>query len=433
VVVDDSSDNTALIASQNGAKVIIGERKGLANAVIKGMQNSRSDFLVVMDADLQHPPELVVKIIDKLNKHDLVVVSKHMKGASDELSGFRKLQSNLAVSFAQFIVPVPVSDPMAGFFGIRRKCLDGMEYGEYQDVDEGQVLPEFVKPYNWNLMDAKQKNDWYVKNNLAVDKIGIEGIGFKIGLELFTKAKWVSHTEIPMSFRKREAGKSKGTMHSLQKHIWRLFKNSLETSIELPKGSEEYHLFYEADDWNRQWKFDIAKKIYEITHHYKPNKTLDAGCGSSPNIRYLYGVDRTGMDIDEKALEFIKQYSIANFVAGSVLDIPFGNKNFDMVVCCEVIEHMHEPEVNKALSELTRVLQPKGHLILATPNYGSFWWNTIETIQKISQAGRWTSDHHSKFTHKSLTEVCSKFGLKEVRYDGIMGGMDMMITYEKVN
>lgn len=405
VVIDDSTDDTALVASQNGARVILGRRKGLAQAVLDGIDATDSEFIIVMDADLQHPPYLVENIISALSKHDLVVASKHMKGASDGLSKGRRLQSNAAVALTQLLVPIPISDPMAGFFGIRRKCLDGIPRGEYFKKDDSN-------------------NDYKM--------MGIEAIGFKIGLELFAKAKWVSHAEIPMNFKKREAGASKGTRHSLQRHLWRLYKNSLEYEVELPKGSEEYYHFYEGDELNKQWKGDIARTLYKITHEYKPQKTLDAGCGSSPNIRYLYGVDRTGMDTNIKALEFIRNYSIAKFIYGSVLEIPFRDAMFDMVVCCEVLEHLYEKEVEKALSELVRVLQPKGHIILATPNYSSIWWNLIEGGQKLIQSGRWTSDHHTKFNRQLLNNLCLKYGLKEVRYDGVMGNMDMVITYEKV-
>ena len=403
VVVDDSTDDTALIASQNGAKVVLGRHKGLAQAVLDGIDATNGEYIIVMDADLQHPPYLVENIIRALNKHDLVVASKHMKGALSSLSRFRKLQSNLGVALTELLVPVPLSDPMAGFFGIRRKCLNGIPRGGYFKIDNGE----------------------------SYKMVGLEAIGFKIGLELFAKAKWVSHAEIPMNFQKREAGVSKGTRHSLQKHLWRLYKNSLEYEVELPKGSEEYYHFYEGDELNKQWKKDIARTLYKITHEYKPQKTLDAGCGSSPNIRYLYGVDRTGMDININALEFMRNYSTAKFVYGSVLEIPFGDSMFDMVVCCEVLEHLYEKEVEKALSELVRVLQPSGHIILATPNYSNIWWNLIEGGQKFIQSGRWTSDHHTKFNRQSLNDLCSKYGLKEVRYDGVMGNMDMVITFEK--
>ncbi|KKM93155.1 hypothetical protein LCGC14_1211190, partial [marine sediment metagenome] len=165
VVVDDSDNNfTATKALAMNARVIEGRHKGLAQAVIDGIEGTDGEYVIVMDADLQHPPELLPKVVETLDQHDLVVVTKHSKDATDELSGWRKLQSNLAVFSAHMLIPAPVSDPMAGFFGVRRECLKGVE---------------------------------------------LNAIGFKIGLEIFAKAKWVTHCEIPMSFAKREAGESK--------------------------------------------------------------------------------------------------------------------------------------------------------------------------------------------------------------------------------
>ena len=103
-----------------------------------------------------------------------------------------------------------------------------------------------------------------------------------------------------------------------------------------------------------------------------------------------------------------------------------------MVVCIEVLEHLYRWETDKAISELVRVLKPKGRIILATPNYGSILWNIVESAQRIMQPGHWTSDHHTKFSRKSLNFLCQRYGLKEIRYDGIQKNMDMVVTYQKV-
>lgn len=436
VVVDDSTDNTAEIARSFGAKVIKGRRLGLAQAVLDGIDQTDKEFIIVMDADGQHPTSLLPKVVEQLKYHDLVVMTKHTKEATADMSWWRKLQSNMAVWLTHVMIPVPVSDPMAGFFGIRRRCFSDIPRGEYVRIDYEKLKKkaddlEASLPEGWDGMDDKIKTEWYLQNGYATKIIGLEAIGFKIGLELFTKAKWVSHMEIPMAFLKREAGMSKGTRHSLQKHLWHLFKNSLNYEVELPKGSEEYYYFYEANGWQKNWKQDIAKVLNKISYDLKPERTLDVGCGSSPNINYLYG-DRIGIDINEKAIEFIKGYSSAQFQIGNVMDIPFSNDSFDMVVCVEVLEHLYPKEVEKAMSELARVLKPKGHAILATPNYKSVLWNIIETAQRLVQKGHWTSDHHTKFNRKSLGKLCKRFSLEEISYNGIQKNMDMVVTYQKI-
>jgi glycosyltransferase involved in cell wall biosynthesis len=435
-VVDDSSDKTKEIAESLGVNVIQGRGLGLAQAVIDGITQTNGDAIVVMDADLQHPPSKLPELFEQLKYHDLVVMTKHTKESMADLSLWRKLLSNLGTWAAHVFIPVPVSDPMTGFFGIRRKCLDGIPYGEYIKLNEEKIEKEKeslsnMYPDEWDSMNDNDKNQWYLENGYANKIIGLEGIGFKIGLELFTKAKWVSHVEIPIQFAKRNAGMSKGSMHSLQKHLWRLFTNSLSYEVELPKGSEEYFNYYEGNDWHRKWKQDIGKIIKEVSKEYNPQKVLNIGCGSSPDTNFFTG-NRTGIDINKEALEFIKDYSDAKYQYGSILDIPFVNEEFDMVGCIEVIEHINMEDCKKSLSEISRVLKPDGYLVLATPNYGSVLWNIIEKAQHIVQPKAWTSDHITKFNRNSINKLCYEYSLKEVKYYGVQANMDMVIVYQKV-
>ena len=383
IVVDDSIDETPELARKLRCNVVEGRGLGLAQAVIDGIQASLGDSVIVLDADLQHPPELLPEIVDKLKIHDLVVVSKHTDNSHSELSLWRKIQSNLGCYAAKMLVPV--SDPMTGYFGIRRECLDG---------------------------------------------VSLEGIGFKIGLEIFCKANWTSHCELPMQFARRNADVSKGTAQSLQKHLWKLYKSSLQHRIMLPKGSEEWVAFYEGNKFQKKWKQGIALILQKISNEIKPKRTLDLGCGSSPNLNYITG-ERVGMDIRADVLAFMRKHSDAHFAYGNVRDIPFDDSSFDYIMCIEVLEHLYGDEADKAVSEIARVLKPDGYATIATPNYSSPIWNLIENIQRVIQPGHWTSDHHTRFSLESLTVLCHKYGLVKFRYDGIMGNSDMVITYKK--
>ncbi len=385
VVIDDSDNGATITAAlaNNANKVIGGKHKGLAQAVIDGIEHSNGDAIIIMDADLQHPPEMLPSIIESLKIHDLVIMTKHMEGAKSSLSPWRKLQSNLGCFAAKILVPV--SDPMTGFFGIRRECLEGVK---------------------------------------------LEAIGFKIGLEIFCKANWTSHVEIPIEFRDRTEGESKGTAHSLHKHLWKLYKSSLLHKVLLPEGSEEWNTFYEGNNWNKKWKQGIAEKLREISQELKPTETLDVGCGSSPNINYLDG-KRTGIDINRKALEFVSNHSTAEFQFGNILDIPFQGESFDLVSCLEVVEHMKNGQAEKAISELARVVKPNGHVVIATPNYSSLLWKGIEKLQQILQPRSWVNDHYTKLNRKLLGDMCKEYGIKEVKYDSIIKNCDMIITYQK--
>lgn len=385
IVVDDSDNNlTAVAALSNNAKVLDGEKQCLAYAVRKGILNANGQYIIVMDADLQHPPEMLPKMINELKYHDLAVATKHMDGAKSELSWWRKLQSNLGVMAARVLVPI--SDPMTGFFGFRQSCLEGIE---------------------------------------------LEAIGFKIGLEIFCKSNWVSHSEIPIEFRARAEGQSKGTAHSLHKHLWHLYKSSLKYKLPLPEGSKEWHAFYESNGWRKKWKQAIAFKLAEISGELQPHTVLDVGCGSSPNINYIHGKEKYGIDVRKEAIEFLATRTEAKLQEGSVLSIPFPDGKFNLTCCIEVIEHMKNKDAEIAVKELARVTKTDGHVVVATPNYNSLLWRAIERAQQLLQPGSWVDDHYTKLNRKLLGELCLRFNLKEVRYDEIAKGCDMIATYQK--
>lgn len=131
IVVDDNSpDGTTDVARSIAGvdprvRVIrrIG-RRGLSGACIEGMLSSSARFVAVMDADLQHDEALLPEMLAvlKTGDADLVVASRKVEGGTvgDGLSKVRAWGSNIANSLAQKLLNVTVSDPMSGFFMIRR-------------------------------------------------------------------------------------------------------------------------------------------------------------------------------------------------------------------------------------------------------------------------------------------------------------------------
>jgi dolichol-phosphate mannosyltransferase len=135
VFVDDNSpDGTATIAREIAAtdprvRVIrrIG-RRGLAGACIEGMLSSSAPFVAVMDADLQHDETLLPKMLAalKAGDRDLAVASRRTEGGAigEGLSSIRAAGSNLANALAQRLLKVTLTDPMSGFFMLRRPIVD---------------------------------------------------------------------------------------------------------------------------------------------------------------------------------------------------------------------------------------------------------------------------------------------------------------------
>lgn len=132
VVVDDALDGTEDLVrerAQQDPRVRclhrIG-RRGLASACIEGMLASSAPYLAVMDADLQHDETLIPRLLEaaKRDDADIVVGSRYMAGASTGgLPAHRVRISRLASALSRLLCS-GLSDPMSGFFLVRRSFLE---------------------------------------------------------------------------------------------------------------------------------------------------------------------------------------------------------------------------------------------------------------------------------------------------------------------
>lgn len=175
-VDDDSRDGTAAVVRKIGLKdprvrclQRIG-RRGLSSACIEGMLTTPSPFLAVMDGDLQHDEELLPKMLTLLRENDLDVVigSRYIEGGSvGAWEESRMRMSRIATLLGRIILKAHLSDPMSGFFMVKRSFFEKTVHH-------------------------------------------MTGKGFKVLLDLFASAQGkVRFEELPYRFRQRRAGASK--------------------------------------------------------------------------------------------------------------------------------------------------------------------------------------------------------------------------------
>ena len=186
IVDDDSQDGTPAVLQNLAAKypqfhyLIRRDEKGLSSAVLAGFNRARGDILVVMDADLSHPPDAIGAMVRPLmdGSADFVAGSRYIAGGGtqDDWGMFRKLNSAVATALGRPFAGA-VRDPMAGFVALRRETY------------------------------------------LAGDELN--PIGYKIGLELMVKCRVKRVLEVPIFFRNRLHGQSKLTM----KEQWRYLEH----------------------------------------------------------------------------------------------------------------------------------------------------------------------------------------------------------------
>ena len=137
IVVDDNSpDETWKLALAE--TVFIPELRvirrnsesGLATAVIRGWQAARGNVLAVMDADMQHPPEVLAQLVTAMHAGaDMAVGSRHVEnGGVSDWSIFRRMISRTAQGIGLVLLPNVVgrvADPMSGYFMLKREVIAG--------------------------------------------------------------------------------------------------------------------------------------------------------------------------------------------------------------------------------------------------------------------------------------------------------------------
>lgn len=154
------------------------QKTGLVSAILEGIKSSTGQYILVMDADLSHSPEVIPKMISELERPeiDIVVASRYALGGS--IIGWpikRRLLSKGAVKIARYGLPLRrIQDPMSGFFALKRHIIEN---------------------------------------------ITIDSAGYKILLEILVKASEARVKEVPYTFKDRKAGQSKLDKHVIFEYI----------------------------------------------------------------------------------------------------------------------------------------------------------------------------------------------------------------------
>ena len=189
VVVDDKSpDGTADIAKKlskkHNVKVLERPSKmGLSSAILDGFRAASHDIVGVIDADLQHPTDIIPRLIEPIRdkKAQVVFASRKVEGGGfGDWPAWRRAVSWGAAFLARPLTQV--KDPLSGFFFMDKSIIRGID---------------------------------------------LDAIGFKIGLEILVKCEYDRVLEVPYEFGPRQRGSSKlggGEFKAYIRHLIRLYR-----------------------------------------------------------------------------------------------------------------------------------------------------------------------------------------------------------------
>ena len=208
VFVDDSDDDTPATIRAAAPRIAGGvfqvslihrqgsqRSGGLGGAVLDGLRTVAAPWACVMDADLQHPPELIPTLLATAEREyaDLAIASRHCAhGRADGLGPARALVSAACTAAARLLFPTRlrgVTDPMSGFFLVRMAALE-------------------------------------------LDRLHPRG--FKILLELLVRGGGLRHTEVGFTFADRHAGQSKGSLREGLSYLGSLCELRLDRGAPAP-------------------------------------------------------------------------------------------------------------------------------------------------------------------------------------------------------
>jgi dolichol-phosphate mannosyltransferase len=353
IVVDGrSADDTRAAAAAAGATVVVQPAHGYADALRSGLLAARGEYVLTMDADHSHAPDVVGALWEQRTAGDVVIASRYVAGGAADMPWARRILSCALNGVARTVLGIPARDLSSGFRLYRRAAirLDDLRAGHFD------VLIELL--------------------------VRLHADGWRVA-------------EVPFRYRPRATGRS----HVVYLTFARAYASTLERLWRLRNtvASADYddRAFDSRIPIQRYWQ---RRRFAIVLGMLGPaRRVLDVGCGSSRILRAL--PHAVGIDLELGPLRFRRRTN-RWLVNADAAALPLRSAAFDGVVCSEVIEHVaHDRRV---FDELARVTAPGGTLVIGTPDYGQWQWRWIEWWYKRLLPGAHGHFHVTQYTRASL-------------------------------
>lgn len=381
VVVDRPDDSSADAARAAGARSVVQSAKGYGGALAAGFAAAAGPWILTMDADLSHRPTFVRDLWARRHEADVLVASRYVPGGEARMPIGRLLLSRTLNAVFSRGLALGVHDMSSGFRLYWRPVLSGLE----------SLPPNF---------DAVQ--------TLLV----------RAHAEGFTVA------EVPFRYEPRVHGRSHARVFRFGldylRTFWRLwgYRNSIACADYDARAHDS------AIPLQRYWQRQRFRHVTELLRG--EGRVLDVGCGSSRIIAAL-PPGSVAVDVLFRKLRYARRFG-AWLAHASGFALPFKDESFPCVLCSQVIEHV--PKDSPILSELMRVLQPGGRLILGTPDYANWEWVVTEKLYGLVAPGAYADEHIAHYTRAELVARFAAAGYvhEDTRY--ILRG-ELILAFRK--
>jgi glycosyltransferase involved in cell wall biosynthesis len=354
IVVDGGSkDNTQTKALKGGAIVIQQKKPGYGGALKEGFDYAKGDIVLTMDADFSHDPIFIESLLSCRHEAELIIASRYIDGGRADVSLLRKILSIVLNKVFTVILELPYKDISSGFRLYNKKI-----FREINLTSQGyEILEEIIIKIHANA--------WSV-------------------------------LEIPFHYYPRKSGKS---------HV-KFFKFGISYLKSLFKMWQIRNSLFSADYEDKAYHSNIPlqrywqkKKYLDIINFLETDPARILNIGYSVSKFSLNFPNTICYDFVVKKLRYLKNMNLP-VVAGNMDQIPFRDKEFDIVICSSILEHI--PENKFDFGEINRILKDGGYLIISVPDYKKILWRIIEKFYKKLLPGIYANQYVTKYTRDSL-------------------------------
>lgn len=370
VVVDELADErTRFIVENNNCILLSPNMSGYGSAIRMGIAEAKGDFIITMDADLSHPPTVIVDLWRERQSAEVIIASRYIQGGRAYMPTSRLILSRiLNILFSR-----------------------GLDLG-IRDMSSGFRLYKSILVKQLQLISK----NFDIQQEILV-KVLAEGYRIK---------------ETPFSYQPRRYGSSNARVIKFglgylvtYYRLW-LLRNSINSADYDARAYDSWVII------QRYWQRQRYKFIIELSQGF--NRVIDIGCGSSKILGAL-AQGSIGFDIKINKLRYAKNF-IPNLIQGSALSLPIQSTSFSCVICSQVIEHIEGCDV---LGELDRILMDGGTLILGTPDYSKWQWWLIEWLYGKLLPQAYADEHITHYTFEQLLHEFVEergYSLQDTRY-----------------
>jgi len=362
------------------ARIIELKNNRYGDALRKGLESAKGEFIITLDADLSYDIAIVQSLWANRHQGEVIIASRFMKNdlsREDENKFFFQI---LLSAFFRNALSIPITDIGSGLRLYHSKVLKNIHLeGKNFDILLETILKVMIE--GWQVKDIPI-------NYIPRPRLIPLSYFFKFGFAYL----------------------------SMLYKLWRI-RNSIDAA------DYDRRAFHSRIVFQRFWQ----RSRHAIITKWVPDGafTLDIGCGSS---QILIDLDHiVGMDIRQNKLRFMRQFD-KDLLNGTIYSLPFPAQTFDCIICAEVIEHIPYDEI--LFKEFHRVLKKGGILILGTPDYGTWQWPLIEAIYKFVIPGGYADEHITHYTHQSLKDILNQHGFRHLETKSVLDA-DIMLRCEK--